>query len=94
MLVDEQMRECVGFIGVDTDKGFRLKATCFFVEVEIIQDQLQETYVVASRHAIAGIKEDEKKDNFYIRLNTTDGVEKFHTNVNDWIYEEFPQKLW
>jgi hypothetical protein len=24
MLVDEQMRECVGFIGVDTDKRFRL----------------------------------------------------------------------
>jgi hypothetical protein len=82
MQIDDQFIHCAGFIGYQTERGFKADATCFFMSV--IEDNHTFAYAITAGHAIKNLK----AETVPIRVQRKPGLSPrvIPTNRFDWIY--------
>jgi hypothetical protein len=84
MQIPDEIRKCVVFIGVNTNKGMDLKGTAFFVEEEGKYDT-RFIHLVTAKHILESWAKD-RSDPIYIRINLKNGKRDFvPTNYDQWI---------
>src|ERR1039457_6774240 len=83
MIIQEEARRCVAFVGYQmADGSFRYAGTAFFLGDE----EVRSMYAVTARHVIEGIKVT-GLDQVYQRLNLKTGnSEWLPTSLKDWQY--------
>jgi len=86
MLIPDDVRKCVGFLGLKLANGdFRLAGSVFFLGRDKPgESKADPVYAVTAKHVIDVIR-DTGVEQVWMRLNLRDGFAKwFSTNINDW----------
>jgi len=89
MLVPDEIRDCVVFLGDVDDLGNeRVRGTAFFVARPInlgSSHNLSFSYLVTARHVIDGMKK-RKRQNVRVRINFRDGEARWiDTDIDSWV---------
>ena len=85
MLVPDEVRKCVAFIGCNTANGMKLFGTAFLTGFDLGDTGRIFTYLVTARHVIDAINEKTVDRKVYVRLNFRDAGARFvETEVSDW----------
>lgn len=86
MLVPDDVRKCVGFLGLKLANGdYRLAGSVFFLGRDKPGDSKADpVYAVTARHVIDAIRGTGVEE-VWLRLNLRDGLSNwFKTNIKDW----------
>lgn len=95
MLIPDDVRKCVAFVGLKLADGtFRLAGSVFFLGRDKPgEPQADPVYAVTARHVIDGIRGTGVED-IWLRLNLKDGDAKwFQTRINDWFSHPIDQSI-
>src|ERR1700730_18017548 len=86
MQIDDQFIHCVGFVGVETVRGFRPDGTCFFLN--LYDDEHTFTYAATAGHVIRNFS----SDVISIRVQRKSGLAPriFDTKRDEWIFHHDP----
>jgi hypothetical protein len=86
MLIDDEIRKCVAFVGCTTTAGFKLAGTVFFVGVSIEEGNLA-IYAVTAKHVVVSASEESTNGKIILRVNTHQGKPKrIDTALADWTF--------
>jgi hypothetical protein len=94
MIVPEQVRKCVVFIGYQLADGQpRLAGSAFFVGRDTDTDQAKDVFLVTARHVIEGIQK-LGVEKIFIRANTVAGMSVWaKCESNDWLFHATDQTV-
>jgi hypothetical protein len=92
MIVPEQVRKCVVFIGYQLADGQpRLVGSAFFIGRDTDTDQAKDVFLVTARHVIEGIQK-RGVQHVFIRANTIAGMSVWaKCESNEWLYHKTDQ---
>jgi hypothetical protein len=87
MLVPDEVRKCVLFVGFQMHDGtWKYAGTAFWVNRRIAETDHSFMYVVTAKHVIEGIK-GKGLDKVYLRMNFKDGVARWvETELRFWLH--------
>ena len=87
MLVPDEIRKCVVFVGEELKQGgHRLCGTAFFVAVDIEGTDLVASYCVTAKHTLKGIEENSGYK-VLLSLNLAEGGRAWvATKISDWLF--------
>ena len=86
MLVPDEIRKCVAFIGYQWISGPKLAGTVFFVFMEIPGIPLHFAYGITAKHVIDAVNKNSSDGKAFIRFNTKDGATAVvQTECSDWV---------
>lgn len=87
MMVPDDIRKCVAFIGCASKDAFEYRGSCFFVARESKAGLMKGrmcSFAVTAKHVIDGIAQDHH-NSVLIRLNTKLGAYWYQTPTKDWL---------
>lgn len=90
MLIDDEIRKCVAFVGCTTPNGFKLAGTVFFISVPLDAENLA-LYAITARHVIVAANRESEDKRILLKVNSRDGGPKLlATSFSDWSVHSDP----
>ena len=85
MLVPDEVRKCVAFVGYKNAEGMKWAGTAFFVAMQIPYTDRSFGFAVTAKHVIDGIRRKSTDKRVYLRLNFKDADASFSsTELDEW----------
>ncbi len=78
MLIADEIRKCVVFLGYRWTDSQRLAGTAFIVSVAFYDKPISATYLVTAKHVIDSIRAKSIDETVYVRLNLANGTTVEH----------------
>jgi hypothetical protein len=90
MLIDDEIRKCVAFVGCTTPDGFKLAGTMFFVGAILEAGKLA-VYAVTAKHVIVAADREASDKKIKLKVNARQGEPKIvDTKLGDWRFHTDP----
>lgn len=87
MIVPDEIRKCVAFLGCKTNTDMKYGGTCFFVSIPSEIPDTTFVYCVTAKHNIEMIQKKSIDDKVYIRANLKkESYIELPTKLNQWLY--------